>query len=204
MKYLYFFGLTVFVLISCDKEKEPEIGSSIINAILLTPKDQALFNYLMVDVSMYRSLSVSRDYPLSDLRNEADCYFHIKKVIGNVTGHSGPAYYILLHDKPHIYIRTVFSGADNAYYLRSREFQEGTLSLLDRPFAVDDDPSYMYIIHKMGKDSETGMDMIAIESVSQRGLYVDNRGLAVQGTALVALSSFDKPENAYRWLVGKP
>lgn len=204
MRYLYIFGLTVLFLTSCDKEKDIEFNSSIINAIILTPKDQASFNYLMVDVSMYRSLSVPRDYALSDLRNEKDCYFHIKKVIGNVTGHTGPAYYILLHDKPHIYIRTVFSGADNAYYLRSTAFQEGTLSILDRPFAIDDDPSYMYIIHRMGKDSETGMDMIAIESVSQRGLYVDNRGLAVQGMALVALSSSDKPENAYRWLVGKP
>ena len=62
----------------------------------------------------------------------------------------------------------------------------------------------MFIIHKMRKDHETGMDMIAIESVSQRNHYVDNRGLTVQGMALVALSYADKPENAYKWLVGKP
>lgn len=206
MKYLHIYCLTALVLFSCDKEKESDVGfdSSIINGILLTPKDQNAFNYLMVDGVMYRSLSIIKDYPLSGLRQEKDCYFHIKKVIGNVTGHTGPAFYMHLYDKPHIYIRTSFSGADNAYFLRSEEFQEGTLTLLDRPFEIDDDPSYMFIIHKMGKDPETGMDMIAIESVSQRNHYVDNRGLAVQGMALVALSYEDKPEDAYKWLVGKP
>ncbi|HMO62198.1 MAG TPA: hypothetical protein PKC39_08115 [Ferruginibacter sp.] len=162
------------------------------NGIFLTEKDATNYNYLTITtaIMLYRQ-TVTKDYPLSDLKNEKDCYF-----FADWRGTGINAWFVSSVKDKNTFWRVYKSAADNKW----------AVGLQDVPGAspVPDlyDLSYQFIFHKLGK--ENGMDVVAIESKFAPGHFLSNTGLPVNAVNAASFTQHDTPQQATKFYIGKP
>ncbi len=189
--------ITISLFVSCEKKKDGLPNSlstnpNSISAIFLTEKDASNYNYLTITgaITLYRQ-SVPKNYPLSDLKNEKDCYFFAewKGTIGNV-------WHVSSKKNQNTFWRVYKSAADNKW----------AVGLDDVPGAYPSpnpsDLSYQFIFHKLGK--ENGMDVVAIESKLAPGHYLSNTGLPINAVNAASFTQHATPQQATKFYVGKP
>ena len=190
--------VTLLILVTACEKKKNDLPNALgtnpnsFSGIFLTEKDGSNYNYLTITsaIMLYRQ-SVSKTYPLSDLKNEKDCYFFAdwKGAIGNV-------WYVSSKKNQNIFWRVYKSNADNKW----------AIGLEDVPGAFpspnSNDLSYQFVFHKLGK--ENGMDVVAIESKLAPGYYISNTGLPIAAVNAASFTQHSKPEQATRFYVGKP
>ncbi len=186
----------VSFLVSCSKTKGPTGGlptnPNSFSGIFLTEKDGSNYNYLADAgfISLFR-LTVPKNYPLSDLKNEKDCYF-----FADWKGAQGNHWHVSSKKEKNIFWRVYKSAADNKWAV-GLEDVPGVF-----PSPDPNDATYQFVFHTLGK--ENGMDVVAIESKSAPGYFISNTGLPINAVNAASLTQHNKPEEATRFYVGKP
>lgn len=184
------------LIVSCAKKKDGfpdslDTNPNDFSGIFLTDKDAGNYNYLTITsaIMLYRQ-SVPKNYPLSDLKNEKDCYFFAD------WRETAKAYHVSSKKDKNVFWRVYKSVADDKW----------AVGLKDVPGAYPspdiNDLSYQFTFHKMGK--ENGMDVVAIESKLAPGYYLSNTGLPINGVNAASFTQHANPQQATKFYVGKP
>lgn len=183
--------------VSCDKKKNGLSGGlstnpGSFNGIFLTEKDAGNYNYLAdAGLITLSRLTVPKNYPLSDLKNEKDCYF-----FADFKGNLGNVWHVSSKKDQNTFWRVYKSTADNKWAI-GLENVPGVY-----PSPDGNDVSYQFIFHKLG--TENGMDVVAIESKLAPGHYLSNTGLPVNAVNAASFLQHAAPQQATRFYVGKP
>lgn len=191
-RFLSLFSL-LFLFCACGKDTPAGLGVNpdSFSAIFLTEKDASNYTYLTNTgaIVLYRQ-TVSKSYPLSDLKNEKDCYFYaLKNTSANV-------WVVSSKKNPNTFWQAYLNRSDNKWTIGFDDIP-GT-----SPAPDPNDLSYRFVFHNLGK--ENGMDVVAIESKAAPGHYISNTGLPISAVNAVSLTQHDKPEQAVRFYLGKP
>lgn len=183
----------IFTLSSCKKDKDDttlDTGISWPSAwVLVTERDTENYNYIYSNGSqiLYKG-GVPKSYSIKSLIEEKDCYFQFSPVAG-----SDNVFTIRSYQNQNIwwgvYKTTSPFGAEE-WYLGVDE---------DDDFPSDE--NLRFILHFMPK--QDGKNMIAIESYSKRGHYLEFLGHTFSGNGL-SFVEHDTPENATHFKMLKP
>jgi hypothetical protein len=187
---------SILVFSSCSKDKDDN-GTTLDTGIswpsqwvLVTDRDDENYNYIYSNNSqiLYKG-GVPKSYSIRSLTEEKDCYFQFSPVAG---------------------------AGNNVFTIRSYENQDHWWGVYktNSPFGaeewylgVDEDDDIptndntRYILHFMPK--QDGKNMIAIESYSKRGFYLEFLGHTFSGNGL-SFVEHDKPESATHFKMMKP
>lgn len=190
--------LTISVAIfSCEKKKSDSPTALATNpnsfsAIFLTEKDASNYNYLAITsaIMLYRQ-TVAKNYPLSDLKNEKECYF-----LADWKGNIGNVWHVSSIKNQNTFWRVYKSVAEDKWAVGFKD--------VPGPYPSPDptDLSYQFTFHKMGK--ENGMDVVAIESKLAPGYYLSNTGLPINAVNAASFTQHATPQQATRFYIGKP
>jgi hypothetical protein len=187
---------SIVILSSCSKDKDDK-GSALDTGIswpsewvLVTDRDAENYNYIYSNgtLVLYKG-RVQKSYSIRSLTQETDCYFQFSPVAG---------------------------AGKNVFTIRSYQNQDYWWGVYktNSPFGAeewylggDEDDDFptkynlRFILHFMPK--QDGKNMIAIESYSKRGFYLEFLGHTFSGNGL-SFVEHDKPESATHFKMLKP
>jgi len=184
-------------LSSCKKDKDDNIDSDLDTGIswpsqwvLATECDSENYNYIYSNVSqiLYKG-GLPKSYSTKSLTEENDCYFQFSPVAGagnnvfNIRSYQNQDYWW------GVYKTNSPFGAE-VWYLGADENDD-----------IPTDNNLRFILHFMPK--QDGKNMIAIESYSKRGYYLEFLGHTFSGNGL-SFVEYDKPEKATHFKMLKP
>ncbi len=190
-------AISIFSLSSCKKDKDDNNGSKLDTGIswpsqwvLVTDRDAENYNYIYSTGSqiLFKG-GVPRSYSIKSLTEEKDCYFQFSSVAG-----AGNNVFTIRSYQNQDYWWGVYKtnppfGAEE-WYLGA-----------DEDDGIPSDDNLRFILHFMPKQDEK--NMIAIESYSKRGFYLEFLGHTFSGNGL-SFVEHDKPENATHFKMMKP